>query len=92
MEVVGVYHVHGVESCCLIEALVYGASSKPDFGAISQPAWGVERSDWQVPHDEKLLVGSGTMAVADLSSPHRLSGRQWPGLRSSSTISILTGR
>lgn len=77
MEVVGVYPVHGVESCCLIEALVYGASSKPDFGAISQPAWGVERSDWQVPHDEKLLDGSGTMAVTDLflASPPK-----WPSV------------
>jgi hypothetical protein len=75
VEVLGVHPVIGVESCCLVEAVVIGAPSKPDFGRFTQPLPDRPPADWQVPYDERLLDAAGTTVEADLWSSTSVA---WP--------------
>ena len=75
VEVVGVYMVEGVDPCYLVEAIIRGASSMPDFAAFTQPLPHVPRADWQVPYDEKLLDDAGQAILEDLFT-NPLS--EWP--------------
>jgi hypothetical protein len=40
--------------------------TQPDFGQITQPQPNRDRSNWQVPYDEKLLDDNGESVLADL--------------------------
>jgi hypothetical protein len=66
MRIVGVHPVDGVADCYLIESIITGARTQPDFGQITQPHRDRDRSDWQVPYDEKLLADDGESILADL--------------------------
>jgi hypothetical protein len=66
MRIIGVHPVEGAEGCYLIEALITDATTQPDFGRITQPHLRRDRSNWQVPYDEKLLDDDGESVLADL--------------------------
>ena len=72
-EIVGLYPVDTAESCHLIELVIRDAYAQPDFSKFTQPIEGLDRADWQVPYDEKLL-GSDVDAARLDASP----GRGWP--------------
>jgi hypothetical protein len=65
-EIVGLYPVSDVDSCYLVEVVIRNAETQPDFGEFTQSTPNLDRSEWQVPYDEKLLDANGEEIVADL--------------------------
>lgn len=76
MRVIGLHPVEDVDGCYLIEAVVLGASTQPDFGSVTQSRGARDRSDWQVAYDERLLDSEGRSVQADLFLT-RID--DWPG-------------
>lgn len=66
MRVIGLHPVEDVVGCYLIEAVIRGASSQPDFGTVTQSRDVRDRPDWQVAYDERLLDSGGRSVQADL--------------------------
>ena len=64
-EVVGLYEVDGPEPCHLVEMLIRDSMGPFDIGSITQSRAGVDRSDWQVPYDEKIVTPDGTGVALD---------------------------
>ena len=65
MEIIGVHPVDGVD-CFLIEAVIAGVTTQPDFGQVTQPSERLAQPDWQVAYNEVLLDADGASVVADL--------------------------
>ena len=65
VEVVGVYPVEAEELCHLIELIVHESKGPFDTGLFCQEDPNLERADWQVAYDEKVLDWAGTGILAD---------------------------
>jgi hypothetical protein len=76
-EIVGLYPVEQDDSCYLIEVVLRDATGPPDFCDFTQPLEGVDRAEWQVPYDEKLLDAAGETVIADLFSTQP---SYWPAI------------
>jgi hypothetical protein len=58
--IVGVHPIEAPEPCHLCELVVEGEAQEFDFGEFTQPLTGRDRSYWQMPYDERLLLSSQT--------------------------------
>jgi len=61
--IIGVYPVDAPEPCHLCELEVPAGTPEIDFSDITQPVAGQERSNWQVPYDERLISSGATSNV-----------------------------
>jgi len=55
LRVIGVHPLDGEESVYLIEVQIAGKFDDVDWSSITQPAIGVECSNWQVAYDEREI-------------------------------------
>lgn len=53
--IIGVYPVDAPEPCHLCEIEIRADAPEIDFGELTQPIPGQDRSNWQVPYDERLI-------------------------------------
>lgn len=65
IEIIGVYPVEAEEPVHLIELRVSGARGLFNLGEVTQELPRQPRSNWQVPHMEHILNGSGEDVLAD---------------------------
>ena len=65
MEVLGIYPVEAEEPCHLIELIVHESNGPFDTGLFCQEDPNLERANWQVAYDEKVLDWAGTAILAD---------------------------
>ncbi len=70
VEIIGVYVVDASEPCHLVELWITDHAGELVFGQFTQECPGEDRSNWQVPWDERVLNNEGTGDVMGRFPPH----------------------
>jgi hypothetical protein len=65
IEFIGVYPVHAIEPCHLVELWVRELADKLLMADFTQESEGQPRDNWQVPYDERVLDEDGTAQVGE---------------------------